>query len=238
MSYRRDIPDLPEVISRQEFVEELFDVSFLNSLSYDTTILAVQLADFFVNFIGKRKIYTGWKRKNKSSERHPRYDPYEIADNISHQIYSIPLLHTCLAIASAYYDDIYTIEMANIKTNNAYVFKLEWELCSMCDFTIKPNSYFKIIDLLLNHIPINNNTKDLGSTFFDLTKTICLNKELLNVNPFTIILAVKMLFRRKKLKCYNESKFGRFVKLFYLVSVCYDLSITDLIRTFKSTYLI
>lgn len=48
--YQRDIPKLPKIITRDEFVNIVFDLGQRYQHGYDTIVASVQLADYFVSF--------------------------------------------------------------------------------------------------------------------------------------------------------------------------------------------
>lgn len=233
--YQRDIPKLPESISRYDFVELAFDLGRIHMHGYDTIVAAVQIGDYFVSFSGKRKSYRPLSaldklkyrvRKGELTEkcntlsfsgeieleqdiRAGQY-PMEILDTPVPQIYSVELAHVVTVISAKIneeFDHGYnSIRSALFDTENAYVRKMEYEILIMLGFHFKVYNFVTVIGLLLadNHAP------RLGPVFWDISKEICHNKELLAKDPRLIVISIIILGRRGKLsalKAHRERMF-------------------------------
>lgn len=235
--YQREIAKLPTEISREDFVEKIFDLGFDQNHEYDTIMLAVQIGDFFVKYDGHRIPHTSWKRKeiveSKLSKRDPRCDPDGIADILAIQKYSDELVHTVTAIASDYNeDDGYDIAKANVNCNNGYVFKLEWEICSILEFHIQPRNYIRAIGQLIYHKHQYEKIRHLAPIFWDLSKDICLNHQLTIMNPNTVLLGIVMLYKRKRLSAIRKYRCRRFSTLFKNLAREYELPIGKILQAY------
>lgn len=254
--YQREIPTLPKEISRKTFVREIFYLGYDRHHEYNTIMLAIQIGDFFVNYKGKRVPYIGWKRrehstkyrsrttdkiiiKNVLSNRDPKYDPHKIADILCDQIYSYELIYTATAIAADYNEDNgYNIDHANIDCNNAYVYKLQWEICKLLNFTICPVNYLQLIGriLCINNPDESKCNKHLAPIFWDLSKFVCLDYKLCNINPITVLLGIIILYKRGRLMVIKEHRFRKFMMIVKMLSYECETSNLEVIRAYiKST---
>ncbi|CAH6419425.1 Hypothetical protein HVR_LOCUS620 [uncultured virus] len=358
--YQRDIPKLPTKITREEFVNEIFNLGHDSNHNYDTMMLAVQVGDYFVDYQGPRTPYIGWKRKEykkvilpqkksisqlkrnqqkkidtrgftfELSSRDPRYDPHGIADVLSEQIYSKELIHTVTAIAADYNEDRgYDIDDANYNCNNAYVYKLQWEICRILKFHIRPINYLKLIGeilwrdaqaeqerLLTNNYNFSPKTsesvsspsiidyptppsktndcispttiwsgspstseiepsnelnstyrdieditagpedlttrpeqifdpkegsksskiilshKHLASTFWDLSKDVCVDYKLSKMNPITVLVGVILLYKHGKLSAVGKNKHRRFLACMKKITRECEASFSEVIQSY------
>lgn len=219
--YLRDIPHLPKAILRKEFVKCVFDIGYLQDFSPCTLITAVKIGDNFVSFTGPRFSYKSCKL---SKRREMSSDEINILEDLVPQVYSIELAHVALSISSLFNEDeTYSIDEAGDELNNSYVFKMQWELCMLTNFTVKNENFLTLICHLIPETEFL-----LSDKFFDLSYTVCLDLTLLNSNPINILLSIIALSKLNKLSAQKMYRERIFKTLFYKISEDHEIPV-DLI---------
>lgn len=251
--YQCDIPKLPTEISRNEFVENVFDIGRKNNHRYDTIIASVMLGDKFVSYEGKRIPYVELNNKTFSADSgsddpdellNETFDKIngnlqlkELIDNLVPQIYSLELACVVSLIVAKYNEDsgYRRIRYAITDTNNNYVIKMEWEICILIGFELHINNFITVICEIISKI-LNQNTFingwNLSLFFWDFSKDICMNEKLLKSNPRTIILGSILLYKMGKLKAARLYKKRIFNEIMIKLAHEYELNLGDILRKY------
>ena len=152
------------------------------------------------------------------------------------QVYSIELAHVVTVIMGKGNEDhnqgYNSTKQAIINTDNCYVDKMEWELLTLLGFTVKVHNFITIIGALISDEPNTQQLRSLPGVFWDISKEICLNQNLLAQDPRTIIMSIILLARVGKLRAlqiYRERKFTEHMQV--IARYC-DIKFDDLIRTY------
>jgi hypothetical protein len=216
--YLRDIPRLPIEITRTQFVNNIFEIGNDRSQDYDLMMTAVRIGDLFVNNSQNRKICT-WSNRGSS-------EPF--MNEPIPPIYSNELAHVCLIISSKFREsDSYSrIIQAAIETDNGIVYKMEWEVLSCLDFCIPKIPFIICLGLFTpkTHTMIR---RDWG----ELMKDLC-SGAIYMENPFTILLAVKLLYRSGRLRADLTYRQIRFLRIMTILSKEYEVSLVEILRTY------
>lgn len=212
--YERDTPHLPNAITREEFVDHVFDLGLRHYHSYSTCIAAVQLGDQFVTFTGKLIPFI--------NESFPDNECVP-------QIYSLELAYITTVILAKYCEDwgYKCTKQAVIDTDNSYVIKMEWEICRMVDFHIKINNFMTVMGELLW-----DDTKQWHPMFWDLSKEVCLNPILLSTRPDVLILGILLLWHNKSLKAMRSYKERIFRDTMICIAHEYEVTLEELLRAY------
>lgn len=220
--YRREIPHLPNVTSRKEFVELVFDLGLRLEYGYDTLITAVEIGDRFISHEGHRIPYTSYK---KDQQNKLTSDQIKIITELVPQVYSRELAYVSLVIsADINEDDGFQIEKAAEELENGYVYKMQWEISMMNNFCIRNHNF---ITLLVSLIPDKKYVFD--RMFWDLSRVICMDETLLHTNPITITLAIIILIKRDKLRAQKQYNQRIFQTLMIQISKEYEIPLSDLL---------
>lgn len=261
--YSHQILKLPTEISREEFVELVFDLGRVNSHGYDSMIAAVQLGDYFVSFKGPRTPYVKLtdeeKRQVKIDKIRERQSllaegtPIDMgiearvtsriiagrpnktfADEPTSQYYSVELAHVVSVILGKYNESngYRSTKKATSDTNNGIILKMEWEILHMIDFKPKVYNFITIIGFLIKHDEHSPHLTRLSSVFWDLSKEVCLNRSLLEGNPFTIVMAICLLGRTGKLRATHTHRERKFREFMIQVAKECDMDLSDLLRQY------
>ncbi len=145
--------------------------------------------------------------------------------------YSVELAHATLIISSKLNDDwYYSTVTATEKTQNGYTRVLEWNLLSV----VQPpaHNFIRFLDWWSHFYLEPNYFRPLDSSFEYIAYKICLNPELLKSNPFTLLLAFKMLLRRSRLRWISEHRLLKFKCLLEIVDRDFEISTSDFCRTY------
>jgi hypothetical protein len=234
--YQWEQPHLPIAISREDFVDIIFDIGLYNLYNYDTVVSSVQLGDSFVEYIGPRNPYVDKLQLEKfpinSYER-------DILEKLVPQEYSKELAYAVTVIMGKFLDErgrgFGWTNIAIRETNNYYVVKLEWEVCMILGFHIKTKNFISVIGNLIYSDISYQPTPILNSVFWDLSKDICMNKSILNMDPRTVVLGIKLLHRKKKLRAVTSNRKRFFLQLMNTISNDYEIDMKDLLRGYIDT---
>lgn len=231
--YQRDIPKLPKTITRNAFVNMVFDLGHRYQHGYDTIVASVQLGDYFVSFKGERRPFFLLSQGEKIEQ--PPF-MYELVP----QIYSTELAYVVTVImAKSNEDDGYQCtDDAVSDTNNRYISKMEWEICTLLNFNIKVYNFITLIGTIILTTLNNNETTDdlssftLHSMFFDLSKEICLNRDLLAKDPKVIVTGCILLHQAGKLRAARTNKERKFHEAMMKISREYELDLDELLNAY------
>ena len=166
---------LPLPVSRATFVRIIFELGDEYDHSPNTNIYAVALGDQFVHYQGRRDSFV----------------PSLIVDD--HllapvpQCYSIELAYACVLLAVKFNEDYgyRSTKKALSDLCNYYLIKMERELLQIASFS-------------LIHNPVTFCERIFGVTpSWEVCYRICLVPNFTQVNPFALILGLKMVFDRK-----------------------------------------
>jgi len=259
--YRREIPKLPIPISRDNFVELVFDLGRENSHGYDTIIAAVQIGDYFVSYSGDRVPFRPLSQaeKNLFEIQEKRFgwqlnetildlgdemklmndilanrDRITFMDELVSQIYSVELAHVVTVISVKCNEDFDSgydsIKDAASDTENSYVKKMEWEIFTLLGFKFKVYNFITVIGILL--IRNNEHPPRLGPVFWDISKEICLNRNLLTKDPRTIVLGILLLGRAGKLHAIHTHRERIFHELMKKLAHEYELNLSEVLQAY------
>jgi hypothetical protein len=214
--YASDFYKTPRSFSRKKFIEKIFKISN-NNYDYDTLLIAVEIGDYFVSFKGERKT-CNWINFNEEEKN--------IISSPTPQKYSLELSHVSLCIATKFNEDC-VHEIYDV--GNKIVFKMEWEILMLLGFHIKTNNFFKFINKILYQSTYHHLT--LSPEFEFLAFEIA-NLNQININPFTILLAIKMLDKKGKLSFLKDFRMKRFYQIVKKICYEYELSFTKFIHNY------
>jgi hypothetical protein len=263
--YSYQIPRLPTQISREEFVELVFDLGRENSHGYDTTIASVQLGDYFVSFDGPRiphVILTFDERirvkRDKFREQQALRAKGETIDMglkariISRiiaerpnktfvdeplpQVYSIELAHVVSVILAKYNETIgyRSTKKAISNANNCILLKMEWEILYIIDFRPKVYNFISLIGFMTKD-EYSPKLRRLSSVFWDLSKEVCLNRDLLKANPLTTVMGICLLGRHGKLRATQTNREREFREFMVQIAKEFEIDLSELLRTYIQT---
>ena len=218
--YQHDIPKLPTPITRNSYVDLVFDIGLEYSHGYDTIVMSVEIGDAFVLYKGNRSPFIPTAHTN-----------FEIMNQLVPQEYSIELAHiTTVTVAKFNETGGYqSTRNAISNTENCYIAKMEFEIFEVIDFHINRSNFITVFGNLLPH----TNQKHLGSVFWDLSKAICLDYTLMQMNPYTLILGTILLNKHGKLKAVSDNKYRMFQTLLTHIVEEYELTYSDVIHAYK-----
>jgi len=229
--YKRDIPHIPDVISRTKFVDEIFQLGLMLGNGYDTLINAVMIGDKFVSFIGERSPYKCYKENNRDKLTE---EQIKIINELVPQEYSKELAHVSLVISSNYIDDWgYSIEDAANELTNGYVYKMQWEICMIHNFHFSNNNFLTNLFTLIDY----NDTNNISDMFWDLTKNICMDISLLYASHSIIIIAFIILIKHNKLRARRDYHERIFQNIMIRASQEYEIPLNSILHayiTYKS----
>lgn len=215
--YQCDFPVLPKTITREFFIDNVFTIGYENENQYNTLLSAVKLADDFVEF------------KENIKCINPKNNVHSLMNEHLKQIYSVELAYVTISIFSKLLEDRNTFYPHHIK--NCYLFKMEWEICNIFNFSFKSHDYFNLIsNIVFPFVEIHSLT--LNSMFFDLTKDICTSKSLLSINPITLFIGIFYLYKKGKLKTINTYKKRLFIEMILKISHEYEFPVNKVMKQF------
>ena len=255
--YQRDVSTLPIEISRDDFVDIIVEIGSIYNHTIETTVAAVILGDYFISFNSPRSPYIPSNRRKKDvintknilaqstinnltplptqSVKHV-YKSRDIPFNepIS-QIYSIELAHVVTVIAAKYNEDYgyRNIKQACFDTNNYYVVKMEWEICSIIGLHVKIKNFVSLFAIILEILGINS-SKEWHPKFYFICYEICYDKILLNTHPKAILMGILLLFKHNKLplNCIENARRIIFERTMIKISHISDTDISDVIKAY------
>lgn len=268
--YQRDIPKLPKIITRTEFVDIVFDLGRIHQHGYDTIVASVQLADHFVSFKGVRRPFIQLNISEKKAlksicKRNPeltkvrgkfsvqkyhdllltspfqeKLEQNKFMYELIPQVYSIELAYVVTVIIAKYNeDDGYRwTDNAIADTNNRYVIKMEWEICMLINFHIKINNFITLIGHIIWHTLTEHQkysdpwTFRLHSIFFDLSREICMDQNILAKDPQVIIMGCFLLHKMGKLRANRINKERLFHEVMVKISKEYEVDISDFLHAY------
>jgi hypothetical protein len=223
--YQWDIPHLPEKISRQEYVDIIFNIGHKHRHGYATIISAVQLGDFFVSFTGPRI---------SVSNNNDSYDLYDIMNELVPQVYSIELAYVTTIITAKFNEDYgyRNTALAMNDTKNRYVVKMEWEICILIKFNVKIYNFISVIGNKLYTDSNIGRFRNFGPQFWDLSKDVCMDRELLSMNPKALICGFILLVRYDKLKASIQYRKRKFYNMMKQISYECEVPLIDILREY------
>src|SRR5205085_5915401 len=205
--YQREEQFDPIEIDREEYVNIVFDLGLLHCHGYDSIIAAVEIGDKFV------------------------ISPKNDTNDIIARHYSSELAHITTVLASKANEDegyIFTKKAVN-DTNNGLVYKMEWEICRSIGFHIKIDNFITFIGKTLH---LTGTPIVLSSVFWDLSKDICMNRELLSMDPFTILTGCLLLNKMRKLRAIKSNKQRVFFEIMSQMAHEYELDLNDVLQAY------
>lgn len=229
--YKREVPHLPKTVSREQFVSEIFDLGLRFEYECDTLVTAVEIGDRFVSYKGDRVPYKDYKRANRN---YLTPQQINIIEELVPQVYSRELAHISLVISANFHEDVaYSAYQVADELGNGYVFKMEWEICIMNNFSIRNGDFINLLTLLTL-----KEKYDIRGELWNLTRSICMDQTLLYANPITVITSIIVLTEIGKLRAYTEYRERIFMNLMLTIAEEYDIPVSDLLQAYikhKST---
>ena len=219
--YQWQIPKLPKEINRDQFVKKVFDISNEYNHGFDSLVQAIIIGDDFVN--------------NKTHRIPYIFRDKDITDEfnaLSEQIYSDELACVVVLITGKLNEDIGYIKtkQAIYDTNNIYVMKMENEIYNLYNFNLKIDNFMSVLGKLNSSLQTN---LELSNMFIDICRIICMNKSLLYCKPCVIILSLCLLNKKKKLSIMKNYRYKIFETLIINISLIYDISIDNVLSSYK-----
>ena len=226
--YRRDIPHIPNIIPRNKFVDEIFQLGLNLGHGYDTLITAVIIGDNFVSFNGERSPYKYYKENNRDKLTE---EQIKLINELVPQEYSRELAHVSFVISSNLIDDWgYPIEDAANELNNGYVYKMQWEICMINNFHFSNDNFLSNLFTLIDYNNINN----ISDMFWDLTKHICMDMSLLYASHSIIILAIIILIKHDRLRAKTDYHKRIFQNIMIRTSQEYEIPLNTILQAYIS----
>jgi len=207
----------PVFISRNAFIRILWVLPTSYKHALDTTMLAVELAERFL-------------KDNKTEDAQ----------------YCKELAYAVTVIAAKVNEDYGydNINKAVFDCNNSYVKELEWRICDRLNYSFQTRNFASFVAFHLTEFHLTGTTyfkmgiNSLGVDFKYLFTYISLHPTLLTVNPFTILLALKLISnkRYKQNKClchiFWTARDATLGALFETISRRYKLPLEKVIRAY------
>lgn len=217
--YTRDIPKLPNEMSREKFVDLVFDLGSTYNHQYESIVESVMIADRMISYHGMRYLFNNLPKINK----------IDIMCEPIQQHYSIELAHVVTVIISKVNEDTRYDTIASINnTDNIYVLKMEWEICLMLEFKFRCHNFMTDIGCLL----YENFHTQLSSIFWDLAKDICMNKNLLQMSTTTLLTGIVILYQHNLLKAIRTNKERYFFTTMFSIASEYELDLISVLKAY------
>ena len=199
--YKHKIAKPPKVITREQFLQDIFALGRLYEYGYDTIVGAVELADRFMTITEPRQSY----------HEHIQMETLDDASKllattpIDH-CYSDELVVVALTLAGkCNEDDPHSIMYGLLNCENYYIVKMEWEIAQCFQYHIRVNNFMTYLGLIFDDTPI------LGPEFGALAQDVCRVLSWYTMSPVTILMASLWLHQQGKLKAIATAKHQRFV---------------------------
>lgn len=213
--YQRQIARAPEVITRDAFIIEIFELGRVFEYGYDTIVGAVELADRFMLITEPRWSYYDHIKFEDQVRIHESYKNKSALLILPiEQCYSKELVVAALILAGkSNEDDSHNINYGLLFCENYYIIKMEWDLASCFDYHIRVNNFITDIGLMLtiNRLDtLNQENGNLAPVFAELAQDICRIPQWWTISSTTIIMASLYLYQRNKLKARIVDKIKRF----------------------------
>ena len=192
------ISRIPTACSRTSAIFIIADAYFrTQECSLASLGLGVRLMDMFVE--------QSSTQKSEHGEEDPTERKEEIPTNTKY--YSQELALTCFCIAQKYNADPCSLSQVCVDMDNIYPSKLEWEILASLNFNLRHLDFTSYLSICFG--------QDFrpGPKLWCLIKLILLNKVLINANPRTIIIAVLMLIKHRKLDLGRLATREQFMRL-------------------------
>jgi hypothetical protein len=130
------------------------------------------------------------------------------------------------------FDDI---KQAIYELDNSYVRKLEIQLCVKFGYHYKPYNIMSLLTGIVLHNSYETCKDRFAPIFYDFCFGICLRQSILETNPCTILLAMKMLHRRKRLHCVATYKSRIFYTILFKAAREYEIPFSDMVKAYITT---
>lgn len=209
-TYRENKP--VKEITRDSFVKGVFELGYSYNHGVDSMITAVQLGDIWVN----------------------KCQGDYLDDSFLQCIYSEELIYATTVISGKMNNERYSLsKKALVDSNNYETKRLEIKICEKLGFQIPYHSFITQWTTFLFDDSLRTKYY-LGREFNILCQDICLNPKLLNMNPATLLLGVKILLKRNKLKARNTIRLIKFVETMELISAECDVPVKDVLNKVRS----
>lgn len=200
--YEWDFIKKPDVITRESFVEMVFEIGSSYNHGYDSIIASVQLGDQYIDMTNN--IYSS-----------------ELAHVVTLIIGKFNEDHGCTET-----------RLVLTNTNNKYIVQLENEIYSMIGFHVKIYNFITVIEDLLLSYNENFDPSYYHSLFYDISKDICQDKKLLSLNPRAIIIGIIILYKRGLLKSYKINKQRIFLNFIEKISQEYEVDMYAMLHAY------
>jgi len=244
--YQREIPHLPIKISRQQFVDEIFVVGMDCGYGCDSIMTAVDVADYFVSYEESRTPYTGWQFGQQTKKEN--YLKYNFMNEVVPQVYSRELVYVIISVISmANEDSNNNISNWVYHLSNAFMYKMQWEVCMLLNFTIKIDNFMSNISNCIWSLRDTNTIKDsegnimwnsrsdpvaVNSIVYDIGKLICSNDKLLQINRATILVGILLLHKYNKLKATYDYKSRKFLIMMKAISSECEIPLSTVVQSY------
>lgn len=204
--YQRQIPRAPKKITRDVFIDMIFELGKTYEYGYDTIMGAIELADKFMLIIEPRTSYHEHIKVKHKYRIHDRYKgqmDFLIAP--IEQYYSPELVVVTLTLAGkSNEDDAHSISYALTFVENYYIIKMEWEVANCFGYYIRVKNIITDIGLIIGE------NADLASIFGEIAQDVCRIPKWWTISSVTIIMATLYLYQNNKLHAVTVDKVKRF----------------------------
>lgn len=217
--YKRDIARLPEAIPRSDFVDLIFTIGDEHCHGYDTIVAAVQIGDSFVHYSKKWDPFI-------PDNTNPNTPINPVLQECVPQCYSVELAYVATILSAKLNEDL-GLRHTNTAVEtleNCYIYKMEWEIYYLLHTVLSINNFVTTIGKM--------STGLLPSVFLDICWDICLNEKVLYIPHQTIIAAILILGRNKKLDAVDRHKRHRFTSIMKKMSREYELDYSSVLRAY------
>ena len=230
--YQRQIAKAPEVITRDAFITEIFELGRMYEYGYDTIVGAIELADRFMLITEPRQSYHEYVQLQRQCQIYDNYkDRLTLLTAPIEQCYSKELVVAVLTLAGkSNEDNPYSISHGLLFCENYYIVKMEWEIACSFAYYIRINNFITSIGLLV----VEENA-NLASVFAELAQDICRIHQWWTISSTTIIMASLYLYQTNKLKAITTDRIKRFHNFICTVAKETESSVLTVLNVYITT---
>lgn len=160
------------------------------------------------------------------------YSAVEIGDRFiekSNTKYTIDLVHAATNLIAKVTEDFsdFCTKKSVIETESENVISLEWEIAISFGFEFRSKNFITLASSLIC------SDKFFHSCFWDLTKQICLSKQLMGIDKRTLLCGIIFLILKGKLAAKRANRERIFKEIIEKCSKEFDVPLIDIIRKIK-----
>lgn len=222
------VPKLPAPCSRSDFIETVFDYGEVVEESCDILLTAVEIGDRFVHSLNEITPHV--------LQLHPILHKSEETMNLASapvpRVYSEELAHVVVSLACKAFGEDFNLKDSVVGLENNYMFKMEWEVWASFEYHLPHQNFFTVISNLFTTVATYDGKKHLDTSFSRLARAMAHDGTMMSISPATILLACKLLHRRKQLRPQSEARQIFLIQLFMSLAHNYEVSMHAIIRKY------